>query len=80
MHTENEPNLQVLARRHPPQVIQPTTCPPAHLLQDDTVPPLPEPNEQMAVLPRVIRTLVQRRRTVKDLLKSERDPVRPTTP
>jgi hypothetical protein len=28
----------------------------------------------MAHLPRVIRTLVQRRRTVKELIKTERDP------
>lgn len=38
--------------------------------------PLPEPSEEMAHLPRVIRTLVQRRRTVKDLIKRESDPVR----
>jgi len=37
---------------------------------------LPEPSQEMAPLPRVIRGLVQRRRTVKDLIKSERDPVR----
>ncbi len=36
---------------------------------------LPEPSEEMAHLPRVIRTLVQRRRTVKDLIKREADPV-----
>ena len=39
------------------------------------MPPLPEPSEEMAPLPRVIRTLVQRRRTVKELIKGERDPV-----
>lgn len=44
-------------------------------VQNGSIPMLPEPSEQLAVLPRVIRTLVQRRRTVKDLLKSERDPV-----
>lgn len=37
---------------------------------------LPEPSEDMAYLPRVIRTLVQRRRSVKDLIKRESDPVR----
>ncbi|PSC73303.1 DNA polymerase alpha catalytic subunit [Micractinium conductrix] len=37
---------------------------------------LPEPSEEMAHLPRVIRALVQRRRSVKDLIKRESDPVR----
>lgn len=37
---------------------------------------LPEPSEEMAHLPRMIRTLVQRRRAVKDLIKRESDPVR----
>jgi hypothetical protein len=39
------------------------------------VPALPEGTEEQAHLPRIIRALVQRRRTVKDLIKSERDPV-----
>ncbi|KAI3432425.1 hypothetical protein D9Q98_003979 [Chlorella vulgaris] len=44
--------------------------------QDGGVPALPEGTEEQAHLPRIIRALVQRRRTVKDLIKSERDPVR----
>lgn len=48
--------------------------PPA-CLQDGGMAALPEPSEEMAHLPRVIRTLVQRRRTVKDLIKREADPV-----
>lgn len=39
------------------------------------MPALPEGTEEQAHLPRIIRALVQRRRTVKDLIKSERDPV-----
>lgn len=45
-------------------------------LQDGGMAALPEPSEDMAYLPRVIRTLVQRRRSVKDLIKRESDPVR----
>ncbi|KAL6785075.1 POLA1 [Auxenochlorella protothecoides x Auxenochlorella symbiontica] len=44
--------------------------------KDGAVPALPPPSEELAVLPKVLQTLVQRRRTVKDLLKSERDAVR----
>lgn len=43
---------------------------------DDSVPALPETSEELATLPRVIQTLVQRRRQVKALLKDEKDPVR----
>ncbi|KAK2077328.1 hypothetical protein QBZ16_004962 [Prototheca wickerhamii] len=42
----------------------------------DAAPALPPPSEELAVLPRVLQTLVQRRRAVKDLLRSERDAVR----
>ena len=52
--------------------------PPHYLVaapQDGSIAALPEPAEEMAHLPRVIRTLVQRRRTVKELIKTERDPV-----
>ncbi|PRW60975.1 DNA polymerase alpha catalytic subunit [Chlorella sorokiniana] len=44
--------------------------------KDGAMAALPEPSEEMAHLPRVIRTLVQRRRTVKELIKRESDPVR----
>ena len=37
--------------------------------------PLPESSAQAGVLPRVIKTLVDRRRAVKNLLKNERDPL-----
>ena len=44
--------------------------------QEGGVPALPPPpGDDPAVLPRVIKTLVQRRRAVKDLIRSERDPV-----
>lgn len=49
--------------------------PTRHYPQDGGMAALPEPSEEMAHLPRVIRTLVQRRRTVKDLIKREADPV-----
>lgn len=39
------------------------------------LPPLPESSSTPGVLPRVIKTLVDRRRQVKNLLKNERDPV-----
>ncbi len=47
-------------------------------MQDGSIPPLPPPpsGDETAVLPRVIRTLVQRRRAVKDLIKGERDATR----
>ena len=55
---------------------RPPTPPTHHHTQDGGIAPLPEPSgEEQAHLPRVIRALVQRRRTVKDLIKSERDPV-----
>ena len=38
--------------------------------------PLPPPSDTPAVLPTMIKGLVQRRRAVKDLLRGERDPVR----
>jgi DNA polymerase alpha subunit A len=41
--------------------------------KDDAVPPLPENVSEQAVLPGVLRKLVQRRRQVKELLKQERD-------
>ena len=41
--------------------------------KDDAVPPLPENVGEQAVLPGVLRKLVQRRRQVKELLKQERD-------
>lgn len=44
--------------------------------EDDSVPALPETSDELATLPRVIQTLVQRRRQVKALLKNEKDPVR----
>lgn len=44
--------------------------------KDGCMAALPEPSEEMAYLPRLIRALVQRRRAVKDLIKTERDPVR----
>jgi DNA polymerase alpha subunit A len=40
------------------------------------VPPLPSPSLPDGVLPRVIRTLVERRRQVKSALKTETDPTR----
>lgn len=46
-----------------------------NFLQDGGMAALPEPSEEMAYLPRMIRTLVQRRRAVKDLIKRESDPV-----
>lgn len=39
----------------------------------DNLPPLPEESNDRGVLPRVIKTLVDRRRTVKGMLKNERD-------
>jgi DNA polymerase alpha subunit A len=39
------------------------------------LPPLPDSAVQQGVLPRVIKTLVDRRRAVKGLLKAEKDPV-----
>lgn len=44
--------------------------------EDGSVPPLPEPGAEAAPLPRLLRTLVQRRRAVKDLLKNERNATR----
>jgi hypothetical protein len=46
-------------------------------LSPDVVPQLPDPAKYPApgILPRVIRTLVERRREVKKLLKTEKDPV-----
>lgn len=41
--------------------------------KDDSVPPLPENVSQQAVLPAILRKLVQRRKQVKDILKTERD-------
>lgn len=38
------------------------------------LPPLPDSSTQAGVLPRVIKTLVDRRRQVKNLLKNEKDP------
>ena len=38
------------------------------------LPPLPDSGLSQGVLPRVIKTLVERRKGVKDLLKKERDP------
>lgn len=40
----------------------------------ETLPPLPEESLETGVLPRVIKTLVQRRRQVKKILKQERNP------
>ena len=40
----------------------------------DALPPLPTDGTPMGILPRVIQTLVQRRRTVKSMLKNERIP------
>jgi DNA polymerase alpha subunit A len=42
--------------------------------EGESLPELPDPTEEAGVLPRVIRTLVERRREVKRLLKSESDP------
>jgi DNA polymerase alpha subunit A len=39
----------------------------------DNLPPLPEESNDRGVLPRVIKTLVDRRRTVKGMLKNERN-------
>ena len=44
--------------------------------EDGTIPPLPEPCRDAAPLPRLLKTLVQRRRSVKDMLRTERDPTR----
>jgi DNA polymerase alpha subunit A len=44
--------------------------------EDGSVPPLPEPGAEAAPLPGLLRTLVQRRRAVKDLLKNERNATR----
>jgi hypothetical protein len=46
-------------------------------LSPDVVPQLPDPAKYPTpgILPRVIRTLVERRREVKKLLKTEKDPV-----
>jgi DNA polymerase alpha subunit A len=41
---------------------------------DTTLPSLPDPSDQPGVLPRVIKNLVDRRRAVKNLLKSESSP------
>lgn len=40
------------------------------------IPSLPEPSEERAPLPRVIGALVQRRRRVKDMIKTEKDAVK----
>lgn len=53
------------------------SCLPGACMQDASMmAALPEPSQEMAPLPRVIRGLVQRRRMVKDCIKSERDLVR----
>jgi DNA polymerase elongation subunit (family B) len=38
------------------------------------IPPVPDESVQRGVLPRVIKTLVDRRRAVKKMLKTEKDP------
>jgi DNA polymerase alpha subunit A len=40
------------------------------------IPPLPDSSQQPGILPRVIKTLVDRRREVKQLLKRENDPAK----
>ena len=40
-----------------------------------TLPPLPDSSQEGGILPRVIKGLVDRRRTVKNLLKTAKDPV-----
>ena len=47
------------------------------VLSADVVPRLPDPVKypEQGILPRVIRTLVERRREVKKMLKTEKDPV-----
>jgi DNA polymerase alpha subunit A len=47
-------------------------------LPDGTIPPptLPEQGTEPGVLPRLIKSIVERRREVKRLLKSEKDPAR----
>jgi DNA polymerase alpha subunit A len=42
---------------------------------NNQLPPIPEPDSTPGVLPRVIKTLVDRRRQVKNMLKNEKDPV-----
>ncbi|KAL7483193.1 hypothetical protein ACHAW6_008862 [Cyclotella cf. meneghiniana] len=42
--------------------------------QGDELPPLPDNNLDRGVLPRVIKTLVERRRNVKKMIKSEKNP------
>ena len=41
--------------------------------QGDILPPLPDESLDRGVLPRVIKTLVDRRRNVKKFMKSEKD-------
>ncbi|CAG9462303.1 unnamed protein product [Pedinophyceae sp. YPF-701] len=43
--------------------------------EDGAIAPLPQASSEMAPLPTIIRSLVQRRRQVKSMLKGERDPV-----
>jgi DNA polymerase alpha subunit A len=42
--------------------------------QGESLPSLPDPSVNTGVLPRVIKSLVERRRAVKKILKSERNP------
>lgn len=42
-------------------------------ISDDVLPPLPDESQETGVLPKVIRSLVQRRRQVKGLMKKESD-------
>jgi DNA polymerase elongation subunit (family B) len=41
---------------------------------DGGLPPLPEESLECGVLPRVIKTLVERRRVVKKIMKTEQNP------
>lgn len=43
---------------------------------EDIIPELPEPGMEQGVLPKLLATLVQRRREVKNLIKGEHDPAK----
>jgi DNA polymerase alpha subunit A len=46
------------------------------MTENETLPPLPEPEVDRGVLPRVIQSLVERRRAVKKILKAELNPAK----
>lgn len=47
-----------------------------HALIRQSIPEIPDASMEQGVLPKLLATLVQRRREVKNLIKSERDPAK----